>query len=549
MGSNTKIQWAHHTFNPWRGCAKVAAGCVNCYAEAQSKRNPKTLGLWGPNGTRVVASESMWREPLKWNKPAACCCRAELSDYAHESGCPQIDRPRVFCGSLCDVFEDWPGRPTFAPEKIDGEEVSPVAWYGPVKTSAGIVDQVCRAGQMLGSGVGSSFHVWAERYRSATLEDVRARLFSLIDSTPSLDWLLLTKRPENVRRMWPNVVVAPTAPLGEEEWREIPGHEPYFASSHGRIRGPRGIIAGDTNDTGHRRVTLHGSRGRHREQSYRLVLLAFVGPPPSPSAEARHLDGDATNNCLTNLAWGSQSDNWDDSKRHGTHRRYSKLTTDHVRQIRERYANGESFASIARDFSVSSTQIGNVCKGEQWNTKPARWNCWLGTSIACQEDADKNIPELLKCRKLAAKLFLSIEPLIGEVNLRRFFAHSFRCASYCGQRRGFDESARPCDCGRPRIDWVIVGGESGPKARPCDIAWIRSIVRQCQEAGVPVFVKQLGAFVIDDNSDCDCGTPSNGWPPTTCGVTCTEGLKIRIRDTKGGDPAEWPEDVRVREVP
>jgi len=505
---------------------------VNCYAEAQSKRNPKTLGVWGPNGTRVVASEEMWRQPLKWERDVETTVEVWKDD-----------RPRVFCGSLCDVFEDWPGRPTFAPEKIDGEEVSPVAWYGPVKTSAGIVDQVCRAGQMLGSGVGSSFHVWAERYSSATLEDVRARLFSLIDSTPSLDWLLLTKRPENVRRMWPNVVVAPTAPLGEEEWREIPGHEPYFASSHGRIRGPRGIIAGDTNDTGHRRVTLHGSRGRHREQSYRLVLLAFVGPPPSPSAEARHLDGDATNNCLTNLAWGSQSDNWDDSKRHGTHRRYSKLTTDHVRQIRERYANGESFASIARDFSVSSTQIGNVCKGEQWNTKPARWNCWLGTSIACQEDADKNIPELLKCRKLAAKLFLSIEPLIGEVNLRRFFAHSFRCASYCGQRRGFDESARPCDCGRPRIDWVIVGGESGPKARPCDIAWIRSIVRQCKDAGVPVFVKQLGAspteyVVTAIGQDAYGNVDDDGRYEV-----------MKLRDPKGGDPAEWPEDVRVREVP
>ena len=67
MTANTKIQWANHTFNPWRGCTKVAAGCANCYADALAKRNPATLGVWGDRGTRVVAAERMWREPLKCN--------------------------------------------------------------------------------------------------------------------------------------------------------------------------------------------------------------------------------------------------------------------------------------------------------------------------------------------------------------------------------------------------------------------------------------------------------------------------------------------------
>lgn len=109
MGANTKIQWATHTFNPWRGCVKVAAGCANCYAEAQSKRNPNTLGVWGPNGSRVVASESMWREPLKWNRAAECHHAFDCGQAEHGDACPQSDRPRVFCGSLCDVFEDWGG--------------------------------------------------------------------------------------------------------------------------------------------------------------------------------------------------------------------------------------------------------------------------------------------------------------------------------------------------------------------------------------------------------------------------------------------------------
>jgi len=90
MGQDSKIEWTHHTFNPWRGCTKVSPGCTNCYAETLSHRNPKVLGVWGDKGTRVVASDSMWREPIKWDREA------------REAG----ERRRVFCASLADVFED-----------------------------------------------------------------------------------------------------------------------------------------------------------------------------------------------------------------------------------------------------------------------------------------------------------------------------------------------------------------------------------------------------------------------------------------------------------
>lgn len=364
MGESTKIQWAHHTFNPWRGCQKIAPGCANCYADAQSKRNPKTLGIWGPSGTRVVASEAMWREPVNWSKAAACRCNAD----GHCSACLN-GPPRVFCASLADVFEDW---------------------RLPVINSRGDQLFVHEDGVMDCEPHG----------RQANLDDVRARLFRLIDATPNLDWLLLTKRPENVRRMW----------------------QPY--EWHACVSG----------DCPH----------------------------------------DVASECDPNTGF--------------------------------------------------------------------RENVWLGTSISCQEDAERNIPELLKCSDLCAKTFLSIEPLIGPVSLTRWFGP---------QSEG--EWLNTVECGhspnRYGVNWVIVGGESGPNARRCDIAWIRSIVRQCRDAGVPCFVKQLGSFCIDNDSDCDCGTPTNGWPSKTTGVTCTEGLKIRLLDPKGGDQSEWPEDVRVREVP
>src|SRR5690349_347144 len=92
MSATSKIQWTHSTFNPWRGCTKVSSGCTHCYAESLSKRNPKTLGVWGANGSRAIAAESYWRQPLKWDKEA------------RKTGQPW----RVFCASLADVFEDRP---------------------------------------------------------------------------------------------------------------------------------------------------------------------------------------------------------------------------------------------------------------------------------------------------------------------------------------------------------------------------------------------------------------------------------------------------------
>ena len=92
MGTNSKIEWTDHTWNPWRGCSKVASGCQNCYAERESRRNPKVLGTWGPDGMRPIASDAYWHLPQKWDRDAAA------------AGV----RRRVFCGSLMDWLEDRP---------------------------------------------------------------------------------------------------------------------------------------------------------------------------------------------------------------------------------------------------------------------------------------------------------------------------------------------------------------------------------------------------------------------------------------------------------
>jgi protein gp37 len=127
MGKESKISWTDHTFNPWWGCTKVSEACDHCYAEPWAKRCG--FKVFGPNAARRMMSDAYWREPIKWNKGAA-----------HSLG-----PVRVFCGSMCDVFEDNP---------------------------------------------------------AVTRE--RQRLFLTIEDTSNLTWLLLTKRPENILRLIPS---------------------------------------------------------------------------------------------------------------------------------------------------------------------------------------------------------------------------------------------------------------------------------------------------------------------------------------------------------
>lgn len=71
MGEQTKIEWCDHTFNPWIGCEKIAPGCKHCYAaELAAFRGWAEWGGEALGGTRRVASETKWREPLKWNRAA-----------------------------------------------------------------------------------------------------------------------------------------------------------------------------------------------------------------------------------------------------------------------------------------------------------------------------------------------------------------------------------------------------------------------------------------------------------------------------------------------
>ena len=150
MGERSKIEWTDNTFNPWIGCTKVGPGCDNCYAEDMMDHRYHRV-RWGTD-ERVRTSEQNWRKPVAWNRAA------------------NGTRPRVFCASLADVFDN------------------------------------------------------------AVNETWRADLFALIHATPNLDWLLLTKRIGNAATMlpadwgdgWPNVWVGATVVNQHEYDRDVP---------------------------------------------------------------------------------------------------------------------------------------------------------------------------------------------------------------------------------------------------------------------------------------------------------------------------------------
>ncbi len=300
MGSNTGIEWAHHTFNPWWGCVRVSPGCDHCYAERDAFRFAPKMKLWGPGSTRREFRDEHWHQPIKWANEAV----------------KTLDSVRVFCASMADVLDK------------DGPAAA------------------------------------------------RERLWETIEATPALDWLLLTKRIGNARRLLPKAWIK-------------------------------------------------------------------NGLPPQ---------------------------------------------------------------------------------------------AWLGISVVNQEEADRDIPKLLE---IPARIrWLSCEPLLGPVDLKQHMPKPLYHCSECGREKARNYCAK---CGTSDntatnqiigVDWVIVGGESGPHARGMNLDWARSIVNQCEDAGVACFVKQLGARPFDTNP----GNP-------------IQHRELRPRHRKGGDPLEWPDELRVRQFP
>lgn len=200
---------------------------------------------------------------------------------------------------------------------------------------------------------------------------------------------------------------------------------------------------------------------------------------------------------------------------------------------------------------------------------------WLGVSVEDQQRADERIPHLLATP--AAVRWVSYEPALGPVDFTPWFGRRVSVpdgdygnayCSRCGIGWNDPDDDHECPPGfGPRPNWLVVGGESGPGARPFDLAWARSTIRQCREAGVACFVKQLGTWIDCDTTAPDLNEHFRGkasrylladertfipaWLGERAGLPPedAEPVAFGLRDRKGGDPAEWPPALRVREFP
>lgn len=146
MAEATGISWCDATFNPWMGCTNLSPGCGHCYAKTLTE-NRMGIRVWADE-PRQVTSKGTWAKPPRWARLAR--------DGFLPDGQPNRDghRPRVFCASLADVFEEHP-----------------------------------------------------------QLEEPRQRLFEMIGETPELDWLILTKRPEFMRDWFSQMPIMASLPL------------------------------------------------------------------------------------------------------------------------------------------------------------------------------------------------------------------------------------------------------------------------------------------------------------------------------------------------
>lgn len=143
---------------------------------------------------------------------------------------------------------------------------------------------------------------------------------------------------------------------------------------------------------------------------------------------------------------------------------------------------------------------------EQTGEDPSMWlavhwplpNVWLGVTAETQTFADQRIPILL--RAPAAKRFVSVEPLLGPIDLTKIVTYEDRArrdgrwALMLNALTGYRATSPYSGIDGPSLDLVVTGGESGPRARPSHPDWFRQVRDQCVAAGVPFHHKQNGMF-------------------------------------------------------
>ncbi len=191
-------------------------------------------------------------------------------------------------------------------------------------------------------------------------------------------------------------------------------------------------------------------------------------------------------------------------------------------------------------------------------------NVWLGVSAENQATADERIPLLLDTP--AAVRFVSAEPLLGAIDLKDIRvppSESFNDLLRVDSLEGltYSDTGPLLDQEDPHLDWVVVGGEAGPKARPCHIEWMLAIVNECLATDTRIFVKQVGRVPVQRGNNksgpaaiLEQGRIDGQWPLGTrfgnpTGDVALNGRVAILKDREGRAVAEWPDVLRWQEYP
>jgi len=191
----------------------------------------------------------------------------------------------------------------------------------------------------------------------------------------------------------------------------------------------------------------------------------------------------------------------------------------------------ERMATLWHDLG---TGVAYRCEQEKQKKFWPLPNVQIGTSVEDQKSYDERVPWLLRIPALVR--FVSAEPLLEDIDI-----HLDDCLLEEDHYETYE-----------RLQWVIIGGESGPLARPCNVEWIRSLRDQCVAAGIAMHIKQLGRVPVIASARGQ--GPEDLWPLGTSFGNSTHDVSLNgrvalLRDHKGSDPSEWPEDLRVRQWP
>lgn len=462
MSTTTAIGWTEKTWNPVVGCTRVSAGCDHCYAVRQTFRlgtmgqeNYRDLTMLNGKGDRhfngtVRCLPERLGDPLHWRKPCRIFVNS-MSDLFHER-VPFDFIDKVFAVmALCPQHEF----------QLLSKRPDVMATYlstNPLDRLVALLHNVRHE-----QGTDTDFErALRDRLRRNDLADCE------------------TPRPGRQAR---------GRLLQGSRNQRVP-------QGQGGIQNPRRISVGDGDD---QQTQNRDGGASDCMDLFQQIDSTRVNDKPQRRSKGQKQAGQfgignisgTKATCIecsssASVASGGGTTSQDASFRSG---RPGDAPTKGLRTDGEGHCRPIQYDE---EGDISHMLPSNL---EAYLTWPLP-GVWLGVSCEDQATANERMPILLQCP--AAVRFVSLEPLLGPINLERIelgtsdfdavpdgpLAEVKKITFTMDGLRGAPKT------GIPGLSWVIVGGESGPKARPCELAWIESIVKQCKSAGVPCFVKQ-----------------------------------------------------------